>query len=604
LSRALGPTGGPLRQAALPFTILGLCWIPAAALGALWIGGRTASLMTGNGWTGPKLGWDFGRTVVTGGGLHTLWPRTSPALVWTCTAALVVAVLGLAGVAAITWVRRQARHGDPLPSLATHRELQGLAGPPAVRRARRLRPSLGDRAERDIPAADVGVPLGQLRGRSSDRAALRASWEDVLLAVMAPRAGKTTALAVPAILDAPGAVIATSNKADLWMATAEPRAAATGERLWVFDPQRIVYADRTWWWNPLRDVTTVEEAHRLAGHFVQEVRPERGDRDFWTAAAHDLLTGLLLAAASSGRDLVEVYEWLNDPVLATPVELLRAAGHSAAASSLLGRMHGAPETRDGVYETARTAAQCLRDDQIMAWVTPPASPPEQLEELDVAGFATSRQTLYLLSKDGAGAAAPLVAALTDRILRAATRTAEAAGGRIDPPLLVVLDEAANICRIGDLPELYSHFGSRGITPITILQSYKQGVRVWGEHGMDALWSAATVKLIGPGLDDARLAEDISRLVGDHDVPVRSLNHGDRHTGESISLRRQRILPPEDVRALPRGTALLLATGCKAALIDLAPWYAGPRAATVRAAAETAQRQLTARASQTMIGGSR
>ena len=152
---------------------------------------------------------------------------------------------------------------------------------------------------------------------------------------------------------------------------------------------------------------------------------------------------------------------------------------------------------------------------------------QHLDELDATTFATSRQTLYLLSKDGAGAAAPLVAALTDRILRAATRAAEAAGGRLDPPLLVVLDEAANICRISDLPELYSHFGSRGITPITILQSYKQGVRVWGEHGMDALWSAATVKLIGPGLDDARLAEDLSRLVGDHDVPVRSINHGDR-----------------------------------------------------------------------------
>lgn len=55
-------------------------------------------------------------------------------------------------------------------------------------------------------------------------------------------------------------------------------------------------------------VTNVEEAHRLAGHFVQEVRSDRGERDFWTAAAHDLLTGLLLAAALSRQSLVEVYE--------------------------------------------------------------------------------------------------------------------------------------------------------------------------------------------------------------------------------------------------------------------------------------------------------
>ncbi len=50
------------------------------------------------------------------------------------------------------------------------------------------------------------------------------------------------------------------------------------------------------------------------------------------------------------------------------------------------------------------------------------------------------------------AVAPLVAALTDATIRAARRAAERAGGRLDPPLPVVLDEAANICRIGDLPQ--------------------------------------------------------------------------------------------------------------------------------------------------------
>ena len=43
-----------------------------------------------------------------------------------------------------------------------------------------------------------------------------------MVAVMAPRAGKTTALAVPTILNAPGAVVATSNKPDLWASTAAP----------------------------------------------------------------------------------------------------------------------------------------------------------------------------------------------------------------------------------------------------------------------------------------------------------------------------------------------------------------------------------------------
>ena len=100
--------------------------------------------------------------------------------------------------------------------------------------------------------------------------------------------------------------------------------------------------------------------------------------------------------------------------------------------------------------------------------------------------------------------------------------------------------------------------SRGVLPITILQSYRQGARVWGEAGMDAMWSASTVKVIGAGIDDAKLAEDLSRLIGDHDVTVRTVSHGRGGSSESSSLPRQRILAPEDARALPRGRALVLA----------------------------------------------
>jgi type IV secretory pathway TraG/TraD family ATPase VirD4 len=162
----------------------------------------------------------------------------------------------------------------------------------------------------------------------------------------------------------------------------------------------------------------------------------------------------------------------------------------------------------------------------------------------------------------------------------------------------VLDEAANICRISDLPDLYSHLGSRGITPLTILQSYKQGARVWGDHGMDALWSAATIKVIGPGLDDARFAEDVSRLIGDHDVPIRSISRQRGQVSQSTSIRRQRILPPEALRALPKGRALLLATGMRPALIRLNPWFDGPDAEMLQAAIAMSSQELTARAQRT------
>lgn len=88
--------------------------------------------------------------------------------------------------------------------------------------------------------------------------------------------------------------------------------------------------------------------------------------------------------------------------------------------------------------------------------------------------------------------------------------------------------------------------------------------------MKELWGAATVKLIGSGADDAGFAEDISRIIDQHDVDVLPYSGGQGGASSSTSTRRERILPAAAVRALPKTHAVLLATGVKPAMIRLLP----------------------------------
>lgn len=218
-----------------------------------------------------------------------------------------------------------------------------------------------------------------------------------------------------------------------------------------------------------------------------------------------------------------------------------------------------------------------------------------MREFRPEAFATSRDTLFLLSKDGGGSASAIIAAAADAVMRAAVIQAERDGGRLDPPLLAILDEAANVCKIKDLPDLYSHLGSRGVIPITILQSYRQGQRVWGDAGMDALWSASTIKLIGSGIDDADFADKLSRLVGDHDVRTVSVSTSESGRSTSVSMRQERVLPADAIRALPKGSALLLSTGIRPALLSLKPWYREPDADRLATASAKATAAITERA---------
>src|SRR5260370_21954654 len=161
----------------------------------------------------------------------------------------------------------------------------------------------------------------------------------MLIASMAPRSGKTSALGVPQGLSAPGPVVATSIKAALWAATAEARA-ETG-RVWLFDPQAITGLRQEWWWNPLAGLATVEAAHRMASHFVLTV-DDGTRRDLWGPAAQDLLCALLLAAATSGRPLRDVSRWLDETASPTPSRLLDAPRFRALAASLRGAQPRAP----------------------------------------------------------------------------------------------------------------------------------------------------------------------------------------------------------------------------------------------------------------------
>ncbi len=569
---------------AAPFIILGVIATTALLFTGAWVGGTLGVLLVGGGWRPP--GFSVAAVFdLVGGGPEKLWPGHGTAAT---VGVVVVLVLVLVALAVAAWVGR--KFFGHRAGLASVRDVRDLTRKTLTAKTRKLRPALAKQDE--ISADDTGPLLGDLDAMSGPE--LRASWEDVAVAVMAPRSGKTTTLAVPTIVRAPGAALVTSNKADVYTVTvARRRGAGT---VWPLDPQRVTHSERGMWWDMLKMANTIEGARRLAGHFALGGGSDKGFDDFWMKAARNLLTALFHSASLSGGTVSDVLGWLSTPADRGSTDALSDFGKQALADQLAATIAGSTETRDGIYQTAREAVSCLLDPEILAWVTPDPRVPEFRPQ----AFVTSKDTLYLLSKDGGGGAAPVIAAAADAVLRAAVVVAERSGGRLPVPLVAVLDEAANICKIADLPDLYSHLGSRGIFPLTILQSYRQGERVWGDSGMASLWSAATIKVLGSGIDDPKFAEDISTLVGTHMVSETSVSRSSSGRSVSTSRRREKVMEAAEIRAMPKGRALLLATGIRPAMIKLRPWYLEPDAAELSASEKAETAEITRRAVAAVI----
>ena len=88
--------------------------------------------------------------------------------------------------------------------------------------------------------------------------------------------------------------------------------------------------------------------------------------------------------------------------------------------------------------------------------------------------------------------------------------AASAGARLDPPLLLALDEIGNLAPLPSLPALMSEGGGSGITTLTVLQSLSQARDRWGEQAANTIWDAAIAKIILGGGSNARDLADLVR----------------------------------------------------------------------------------------------
>ncbi|MDI6910467.1 TraM recognition domain-containing protein [Nocardioides sp.] len=566
----MNPRGQSVDNDLVNFGLIGIAALGCLAA-ALRLAGTLTAWATGAGQ--PTYGWASGLRVLAdpdrpGNALGA--PEMSPWVYW-----LVVVSL-LAGVvcsALVVWRRlngwREHSTRDPrrLAGIASSRDVRTTASKKVLlARGRTLRPSL------DHPnAPDVGYLLGRARG-----AEVWASVEDSILLLGPPRSGKGLHVVINAILDAPGAVITTATRPDNIAATITAR--RRRGPVAVFDPQRLADGLPSGLrWSPVRGCEDPLTAMIRSTGLASATGLSTGGVEsggFWEGKTRTALQSLLHAAALDRRSPAELFGWTLSPsAAADAVAILSSDPHAAPgwADSLESMIHSDPRTRDSIWMGVSLALSCLADPRVLDAVSPGPG-----EEFDPANFLTSNGTLYLLATGaGAGASWSLVAAFIEDLVETARHLAAASpGARLDPPLLMALDEIGNLSPLPSMPVLMAEGGGTGITTMPVLQSLSQARDKWGDHAAGAIWDASIVKVVLGGTSAARDLQDLSALIGERDERTDTISIGD-YGSRSLqsSMRRVPVMPPEAIRTLPFGTALVLLRSAPPVVTELRPWTA-------------------------------
>ncbi|MGE3795259.1 MAG: type IV secretory system conjugative DNA transfer family protein [Dehalococcoidia bacterium] len=394
------------------------------------------------------------------------------------------------------------------------------------------------------------------------------------------QSGKTAGLAIPAILEAAGPVVAVSVKRDLLDHTLAARRAVG--RCLVYDPTGAAGLEgkELVGWDPVRACADWAAARRIAHHLTSAHGASGGrDAEFWLQMAAKLLAPLLLAAAGrEGGSMRDVVAWVDSGEQRAVNDLLLDLGEQDAHAAFGATCRREERTLSSVYATAEAVLAPFADPVVLRSIELPGVEPEALLE--------GRSTLYVVApaKDQERLA-PLFAGLVEHVIDAAYGRA-AAGRPCDPSLLLVLDEAANTAPIRNLPQIAATAAGQGVQVVTVFQDLAQARSRYGEAA-DTILANHRAKLFLSGISDARTLDYLGRALGDEEVGYESRTSGERGGAtRTRGTRTRRLAPADAVRGIPPGEAILVYGHLAPARLALRPWYREPSLRRAAAPART------------------
>lgn len=401
-----------------------------------------------------------------------------------------------------------------------------------------------------MPTTELGVPLCKVGALQ-----VWTSLRNVISVFGGPGTGKTGWLG-GRIIDAPGAVISTSTRLDLYHLTA-PLRRTDGRPVYVFNPGGLGGIPSTVTFNPLHGCEDPLVAVNRATDLIPDTGGGEGER--WDAKARRNLAVLLHAAAVSGRSCADVARWVAD-LEGSKDEILPALRRSPEASFLTAAkqlMGLNDKTQTSITEAIAPAFSWLIDPSAVAAAS-------GANHLDVETLLRERGTVYLLGREE-GHTAPLLAALTGHIARTARKlAAPLPGGRLDPHLTVALDEAARIAPI-PADDWSGDMGGSGVQLILAFQSRADMIERWGKTGAARILNNSGAILVFGGTNDGDDLEAWSGRTGERDEAAHTPGRKNRTDTTKTAPRRVPVLSAGQIANLPARRVLVICKGMPPAI---------------------------------------
>jgi len=535
----------------------------------LWASGTVSALMTGHHPPASGLaetGAVAVRLLQDPGDPAAAWPpQDQPRIPGPAAFYAVLSVLsaGAGGLAVVLWRAWQRLSGGPLgrgdgASWAGRRDLRALV------------------VRRDTPLTGRIV-----LGRTAWRQTIATPHRHSLLVFGPTLSGKTSSFVIPTLLRWRGPVIATSSKVDMLLATLPTR--RRRGRVWLFDPFLAagIPAIR---WSPLVGSGTWPEALDMAYWLTQAASVSHSvqNAEFWETLARTLLAPLLLAAANDPANTMgDVLAWANQPELTDEVfsalDGLQARdptdpGPRLAYSALAACVGADTRRRDSIYGTTQVLLDVYRYPAVAGMAAGCDIDRDQfLRGYDDHGTPIDNTVFVYAPEHRQDQLRPLIEAFVSWLIRGLEDRYALTGLALDPPLLLMLDEAGNIAPLRQLGTYASSLASQGCQLVSVFQNLSQIRDRYGSQATTIVTNHLA-KVLMAGTTDVELLNLLTHLLGKREAVEESVSYSpDGSRASHASIREHELAPIHTLVQQRPGQVLALLSHCKPVRLHVRPY---------------------------------
>lgn len=290
-----------------------------------------------------------------------------------------------------------------------------------------------------------------------------------------------------------------------------------------------------------------------------------GQNSFFYDSAEGLLTSVILIVAelcpSNQRHIVSVFKMVQDLLQPSPVKgktrfqmLLDLLPDDHKAKWFAGSaLNTGEQAMQSVLSTVLSRLNAFIDseiEQILCFET----------AIDIEKFCSEKSAIFLVMPEEDNTKHFLISLFIQEYYREILAFADEHGGRLPNKVIMFLDEIGTIPKIQSAEMMFSASRSRGVSIVAIIQSLAQLEKNYGKEGAAIITDNCQDTLFGGFAPNSETAKIMSENLGYKTVLSGSVSKGKNDPSQSLQMIQRNLLTTDELKALPKGTFVLMKTG--------------------------------------------